>query len=205
MMSPEQNTNYQIQPLVPPQAKSTAIIIILLISIIYLAVQILKFPSPDLFLDSSLTIIKVLLFIGGMIVGLLLLHFDEKIFVHRYTELVPNKIIMDAVVEEDISVDTTTNIYPQLITRSVLFLLLYIPLSLFMYTSSGSALGIGLMISIGIGLSTELWSLKNYSDAFQLRFLQQLKRQVTDIERTRATWIFIIFVTLLSAISIIQV
>jgi hypothetical protein len=61
-----------------------------------------------------------------------------------------------------------------LITRSVLFMVAYIPLSLFVVTSSGSWLGSGLVVGIGLVLLTELYLLRKDEAALRAHFAPHL-------------------------------
>lgn len=62
-----------------------------------------------------------------------------------------------------------------LITRSVLFMVAYIPLSLFVVTSSGSWLGSGLVIGIGLVLLAELYQFRQDETALRAHFAPHLK------------------------------
>jgi hypothetical protein len=62
-----------------------------------------------------------------------------------------------------------------LITRSALFVLAYIPMALFIVTSSGSWLGSGLVIGIGLVLLTELAILRQDEAAVRAHFLPHLR------------------------------
>jgi len=63
-----------------------------------------------------------------------------------------------------------------LITRSPLFWLSYVPLALFIITSSGSLIGQGMMVGIGWWLVWEMWQLCRDRAAFASRFLTQVTR-----------------------------
>ncbi len=58
----------------------------------------------------------------------------------------------------------------QLITRSPLFLVVAIPLSLFVITSTGSPIGLGLVLAMGLWLVLEMWQLRATPELFQARF-----------------------------------
>ncbi|MCA9369768.1 MAG: hypothetical protein H6774_01855 [Pseudomonadales bacterium] len=70
----------------------------------------------------------------------------------------------------------------QLITRSVIFLLILIPLSIFVLTSSGSLVGMGMMIGLQVGLTAEMLQLRKQPDAFARRFLQHVHHQYSNQE-----------------------
>lgn len=58
----------------------------------------------------------------------------------------------------------------QLMTRSVLFLLVLVPLSLFVVTSTGSPIGWGIVSSLLLGIGWELWLLRSQVEAIKNRF-----------------------------------
>ncbi len=98
------------------------------------------------------------LFTIGLMIGVGLLWFDELYLWKWYSE------------------PASTS---QLITRSPLFLLIYIPLALFVVTSTGSRIGIGLILAMGIILTLEMWELRQNLPAFQQRFGQYLVHSFT--------------------------
>lgn len=65
---------------------------------------------------------------------------------------------------------------PEYITRSALFILTLIPLTIFMLTSTGSSVGMGMLMGILIGISLEMFALRRRQLEFQNRFLSQVKR-----------------------------
>lgn len=73
----------------------------------------------------------------------------------------------------------------QLITRSAAFILAYIVLALFVITSTGNYIGIGLIFGIGLTLLSELYAIKDLPEAFNQKFLFQLKRPLTYLEINR--------------------
>jgi len=68
------------------------------------------------------------------------------------------------------------------VTHSLIFLLLLIPFSFLVVTSTGSWLGIGLIISLNTNLSLDLFDLRHNKQALINRFFGQLKRLPTDNE-----------------------
>lgn len=77
-----------------------------------------------------------------------------------------------------------------LITRSVLFMLAYIPVALFVVTSSGSWLGSGLVIGIGLVLLTELLQLRKDEVALRAHFVPHLKTPLTPRDSMLAVGVF---------------
>ena len=101
------------------------------------------------------------MFVGGLVAGMALLTLDKNVLYRYYTE------------------DQTV---PQLMTRSLIFLLALIPLSLFVVTSSGSLIGSGLILGLVAGLVGEMRMLRGRPDEFRAVFLSQLKRDVSPEE-----------------------
>ena len=103
---------------------------------------------------------QVILFLAGTYVGNLILWMDGAFFYPKYNEL---------------------QTYPQkLMTRSLLFLIAFVALGVFVVTSSGSSLGAGVVIGIGISLFGEMVAyFRSNPQFFQQRFLYQLNRHVS--------------------------
>lgn len=129
-------------------------------------------------LPNEATISSTIFFLSGFYLGNLLLWADGKILYPYYNELRTEP--------------------KQLITRSALFILVYIFLALFVVTSSGSYIGTGMIFGIGITLFTELFSLRNATEAFHQKFLFQLKRQLAPLEIQRLVQAFGIIMILLT-------
>lgn len=94
----------------------------------------------------------------GLLLGWLLLLLDEKKLHQYYQE--------------------PTVAQPQLITRSVLFLLGLVPMTLFVVFSTGSLVGAGMVLGINLLLVFELWQTRADGAQFHQRFGQQLGRQL---------------------------
>ena len=112
-----------------------------------------------------------LLFLIGMYLGSLLLYADEQWLYDFYKEQE----------SEVVHKQEQPSFSPRLITRSALFLLALIPLTIFVVTSSGSLLGFGMILGIQLGLVIEIWTYWKKSaqlqltKIFQSRFLYDLK------------------------------
>lgn len=95
------------------------------------------------------TIVQFVLFMIGIVIAIIMMWFDEFKGYTWYSE--PGKPV-------------------QLITRSPLFFAAYIPMTIFMITSSGSALGMGLVLAIGLILLAELFLMRADLEALNARF-----------------------------------
>jgi uncharacterized membrane-anchored protein YhcB (DUF1043 family) len=117
---------------------------------------------------------RYLFFVVGVFLGMLLLIFDEEQLYHYYQDEADASL-------QDLEQDSMNKESEErfVVTRSTLFLLSLVPLSLFVVTSTGSALGIGFVLGMILGLIIEMWMLRNSSDRFRRRFLRQLKIEMS--------------------------
>lgn len=122
---------------------------------------------------------QVLILLVGFYLGNALLWADSKFLYGYYNEL--------------------QTLPQQLLTRSIVFLLAYVGLAIFLITSSGNLLGIGIILGIGITLSIELWQYKSQPDLFHKMFLFQVKRNFSLLEIQRTVWGFMIFVAAIAS------
>lgn len=121
-------------------------------------------------------------FIGvGLLLGIGLLWLDEEIGYTWYTE--PDQLANK-----------------HLITRSPLFWLAYVPLTVFVITSSGSLIGSGLVLGIGVVLAIEMLQTYRQPAAFEDRFLKQVSRPLTESEVTKIVWFATAWVVVLAGV-----
>lgn len=113
----------------------------------------LIYAAPFYFVLDSFD--KFVLFGIGIGVGLLLLLADRRLFYAYYND--------QGQTEEK-----------YLATRSAIFLLTLIPLSLFVITSTMSLLGIGLVMSLILNLIVEMSLYRRWPQAFKKRFLSEI-------------------------------
>lgn len=116
-------------------------------------------------------------FVVGWLLGICILWFDQTIAYHYYAE-----------VEKPV----------QLITRSPLFLVVYIPMTLFVMTSSGSALGMGIVMAIGTGLCAELWLWRQQLDVLNGRFYAHAAKPLSQAEYTWITRFLMAFLVVMA-------
>lgn len=144
-----------------------------LIPVLYTAVFYFVQIEPK---DGSYFLILFLL--GGFYLGNLLMWLDGKVLYGYYNEL--------------------QTLPKRLISRSTLFLLVYIALSIFMITSAGNLFGVGIILGIGLTLAIELWKAKNDIEVFHQTFLFQVKRQLSPLEVQRIAVGFAGYVALIA-------
>lgn len=129
----------------------------------------------------KLLLLDIIYFLVGASLATLILIADELIVSKYYRE------------------DTTDT---SLVTRSALFLLAYIPLALFVVTSSGSLIGLGLILALGVSIVIELLSYRNNPAALQQRYLFQVKKEYKPSELLVFIATYVVFVFILHIIVI---
>jgi hypothetical protein len=133
---------------------------------------------------------RFLLFVLGMLFGIVLLAIDENYFFQHYQEDSLSKLEnmsglgSNEVVEENPSESSSKF----LVTRSTIFLLILAPLSLFVVSSTGSVLGSGLIFGILLTLIVEMWMVKSSSELFRQRYLSQL---AVTLSKEQIDWVVI--------------
>lgn len=92
--------------------------------------------------------------------------------------------------------------FARLVTRSILFIISYFGLALFLITSSGSNFGIGIIMGIGLILGLEMWHSKLYIEFFNQYFIQSKKLwNKSDIDMfIKVFWSFYLFISIFSVI-----
>lgn len=120
---------------------------------------------------------QVVILLGGFYLGNALLWLDDNVFYGKYNEL--------------------QTLPKRLVSRSTLFLLVYLALSIFMVTS-GTLFGVGIILGIGVTLSIEMWQLKDNTEFFHQKFLYQVKRHFTPLEIQRVAAGFMAVVAVLA-------
>jgi len=112
---------------------------------------------------------RYLFFLLGLLMGLALLELDKRVLHKKYNDELPGN-------EDN---ETKSNNAPFLATRSTLFLLVLIPLTFFVVSSTAGAVGKGFVLGLMLGLVKEMWMIRNNIDRFSNLFLSQLKLEPT--------------------------
>ena len=86
----------------------------------------------------------------------------------------------------------------RLITRSVLFLVAYVGLALFVVTSTGSVLGEGVVLGIGLHYCFDFFLYRRNLELLHQHFLWQLKRRLAEQEVTALFFSMCTFFVLLT-------
>lgn len=110
-------------------------------------------------MKSEINYYNLILFAAGTLLGTILMNLDETVFYKYYLEKDATEI--------------------KLITRSLLFMFLLIPLGIFIVTSTGSEIGMGIFLGIITILLIELIIYRKSIGLFHSRFLSQLKRKLS--------------------------
>lgn len=130
--------------------------------------------------------IASIIYVVGWYVGILLMILDKKRLYRFYYESIHQK--------EDR--------FARLITRSLLFMIAYVVLAVFLITSSGSSLGVGIVLGIGAVLAEEVWLSRKYVEFFNQYFIQSNKKW-TAREIERLAYFAMAFFVLSSIFSVI--
>lgn len=117
---------------------------------------------------------QYILFVVGGLFGMGLLIADEFFFYQYYNELNNQEMTNE---KKFLMFQSNKDAF--LATRSTLFLLVFVPLSFFVVTSTGSFLGIGLIMGLLLGLLVEMWQLRNQVELFNQRFWEQVKTDLS--------------------------
>lgn len=177
------NTKNSASPLpTPPSSKpSNSQKTLVLYAIVPILVGLLKLILAGDYAFSGFLNSGVL--VVGMYVGLALLALDVKWLYQYYLE--ENR--GDG---QDTGIASQIQTYPKYITRSAIFILSLLPLSIFMITSTDGSFGKGFLAGILVGLAVEMFSLRQQKSKFQERFLSQVKREFGG---DQVEWLAIIF------------
>jgi hypothetical protein len=139
---------------------------------------VLPFLLAPLFYFAFSSIWQFAFFCGGIGIALVLMWLDQTVLYRYYSE--PEQPV-------------------QLVTRSPLFFVAYIPMTLYVITSSGSPLGMGLVLAIGIILATELFIWRNNPQVLNGRFYAHTGKQLSPAE---FSWVFRFLVVFLLVMTI---
>jgi len=93
---------------------------------------------------------------------------------------------------------TTRQLQQKLITRSILFLVAYVVLALYVLTSTGSIFGSGIVLGIGLHFCLDLLNYRRDLEKFHQHFLWQLKRRFSEREVLIMVGVFCTYFVLLS-------
>ena len=118
------------------------------------------------------TVLTTLPFVFGSVAALVLLFLDDALLADKYTEQGLAKRVV--------------------LTRSLLFLLVLVPLGIFITTSAGSSVGLGIVLTLITALVLEMSLLVKNRDLFVERFLSQLKNSWT-IQQTQLFFVSFVF------------
>lgn len=125
-------------------------------------------------------------YLSGWYLGQLLMFSDKNIVYKYYYESIHDK----------------NDTFARLITRSILFIIAYFGLALFIVTSTGSAIGMGLILGIGLVLAFELWNSRTYVEFFNQYFIQS-NRNWKQTEITNFIRFFLAFYVVICILSVI--
>ncbi|KUK79388.1 MAG: hypothetical protein XD95_0433 [Microgenomates bacterium 39_7] len=131
---------------------------------------------------------RFIFFVLGVFLGIALLVLDEDFLHQHYQDEDQVKMSENPLSIKELDDKKEGKKSKFLVTRSTIFLLTLVPLSLFVVTSTGSALGSGLIFGIMLNLIIEMWAIKKTPEAFKKRFLSQL---TINLSQDQINWLVI--------------
>lgn len=115
----------------------------------------------------------------GLMLGLFVSFFDRQWLSKYYRQDQKKPDHSDSSQPESV---TTAVANLPFATRTTLFLLILVPFSLFIVTSTGSPLGVGLTIGLVIDVAMDMVKIARQKDEFTKTFLQQFQRSFSETE-----------------------
>ena len=152
-----------------------------------------------LFYFSFPTLVQFIFFVLGTFLGFQLLFLDR--FVHAFylypnTEF--NTLVRQLWLQGNYlgvikALAQAETLQEKLLTRSALFLIVYLILTIFVLTSTGSVFGIGMMLGIGLHYTFDFWRYSQDTQRFVRHYFWQVKRSFTsrDVRVFVVSWTII--------------
>lgn len=145
-------------------------------------------------------------FIFGTYIGFQILFFDRLLHAfYLYPETEFNQLVRALWKNKDYlgvikALAQAETLQEKLLTRSVLFLIVYVVMTVFVLTSTGSVVGTGLMLGMGLHYTYDFWRYSRSPEKFAKQYLWQVKKSFSDQEIRGFVigWtVFFVIVTLL--------
>jgi len=149
---------------------------------------ILPFLYSLLFIGSFPNFLSFGLIILGVFIGFQILFFDRVLHAfYLYPETEFNQLVRSLWANKDYvgvvkALVQAETLQEKLLTRSTLFLIVYLLMTVFVLTSTGSVIGIGLMLGMGLHYTYDFWRYSRFTEKFTKQYLWQIKRSFTDRE-----------------------
>jgi hypothetical protein len=166
----------------------------LLLPFVYALLFVFSFPNYYYFAQ----------FVVGVVIGFSLFFFDRLahvFFIQPETEF--SQLVKESWRKKDIIgiiklLSVAKTLQEHLTTRSVLFLCIYIILTIFVITSTGSTLGVGLVLGLGPHFCFDLFMYRRDLVQFHKHFLWQLKKELAEKEVDTLIAAFVLFFVVVS-------
>ncbi len=146
------------------------------------------------------------LFGVGVWVGFQLLFLDRVVHAfYLYPDTEFNTLVRSLWIKRDLkgmfrALTQAETLQEKLLTRSALFLIVYIFLTIFVLTSTGSAVGIGVMLGMGLHYTADFWRYSQNPQQFAKQYLWQIQRSFSprEIRAFVVSWtVFFVVLSLL--------
>jgi hypothetical protein len=150
-----------------------------LVPFIYSAFFFFSFPGG---------VINFGLFVIGVLIGFQILFADRIVHAfYLYPETEFNTLVRELWKRGDVkgmlkALAQAETLQEKLLTRSALFLIVYIFMTIFVLTSTGSVVGFGIMLGMGLHYTVDFWRYSKDPKKFAKQYLWQVKRVLSPQE-----------------------
>lgn len=169
----------------------------------------LPFVYSAIFFFSFPSLLQFVFFVIGVVFGFQILFLDR--FIHAfylYPDTEFNQLVRAYWQKGNYlgaikALAQAESLQEKLLTRSALFLIVYVLLTLFVLTSTGSVFGIGMMLGLGLHYTCDFWRYSRDTERFTKQYFWQVKRSFTarEIRAFVVGWtVFFIVLSLLVVI-----
>lgn len=136
-------------------------------------------------------------FVTGTILGFFFIYLDRLLHAvylapeEEFSKLITEQLRKGSVVGFIRLLMQAEGLQKNLLTRSGLFMGVFLVLAIFVLTSTGSFLGIGLILGMGLRYCFDMWYLMQTPELFVQQFLVDVKINFTvqDVQRITLVWI----------------
>lgn len=131
---------------------------------------------------------SMVFFVVGTFIGFQILFLDRVLHAfYLYPETEFNQLVRSLWVNKNYvgvikALAQAETLQEKLLTRSTLFLIVYVLMTIFVMTSTGSVLGTGIMLGMGLHYTYDFWRYSRTPEKFAKQYLWQVKRTISERE-----------------------
>jgi len=158
------------------------------------------------FIRSFPNIWSFVFFIVGICIGFQILFFDRVLHAfYLYPESEFNRLVRSLWSNKNYigfvkALSQAETLQEKLLTRSTLFLIVFVLMTIFVLTSTGSIVGTGIMLGMGLHYTYDFWRYSGSQEKFSKQYLWQVKKTFTDREIRGFVLVWTAFFVLLSLV-----